>query len=68
MKTVSTINLMEKWRHRIEVIRQAEITHNIRLQDWERAFLMTQEGILDEGRALSFANSSLLGRIYARIQ
>lgn len=63
-----SFNTMHKWRSRINAIRQAEITHNIRLQDWERAFLMTQEGILDEGRELSFANSSLLGRIYARIQ
>lgn len=68
MRTVSTINLIEKWRHRIAVIRQAEIEKNISLADWERAFLMTQEGILEEGRELSFANSSLIGRIYARIQ
>ena len=62
-----TPELRQMWNRRIEVLRLAEQGHQIRLTDWERAFLLDIGTKLEAGEALSFKESSALGRIYARV-
>lgn len=63
-----TDEMRTKWRKRLSTIAEAREIGVLSLSDWETEFIDSIEIQISNDRDLSFKQSSILGRIYARVQ
>ena len=63
-----TDEMRTKWRKRLSTIAEAREIGALSLSDWETEFIDSIEIQISNDRDLSFKQSSILGRIYAKVQ
>lgn len=62
-----TQELRDKWKHKLETIEEAIEVGQLDLTPWEQDFCQSVTEQLENGRDLSFKQTSIIYRLYDRI-
>ena len=57
----------EGWKNKLKTVQEAYFVGCIELNQWELDFTISIDILLNEGKELSFKQSSVLSKIYAKI-
>ena len=57
----------EGWKNKLKTVQEAYFWGCIELNKWELDFTISIDLLLNEGKELSFKQSSVLSKIYAKI-
>jgi hypothetical protein len=57
----------EGWKNKLKTVQEAHFRGCIELNKWELDFTISIDLLLNEGKELSFKQSSVLSKIYAKI-
>lgn len=65
--TMISTETREKWKRKIDAIHEAIKQEKLETSEWEREFIASIFIATHQEKDLSFKQSSILGKIYARI-